>query len=71
MFRPAFKNSIVKALSMQCPISFIANYLTPPLFKIGPLSIYDYHVKLIFTCTVYTFCTCNVQLLTYLLEMIK
>lgn len=54
MFRPAFKNSIVKALSMQCPISFIANYLTPPpLFKIGPLSIYDYHVKLIFTCTVY------------------
>lgn len=55
MFRPAFKKqySIVKALSIQCPISFIANYLTPPPpFKIGPLSIYDYHVKLIFTCTV-------------------
>lgn len=56
MFRPAFKKqySIVKALSIQCSISFIANYLPPPL-KIVPLSIYDYHVKLIFTCTVYTY----------------
>lgn len=56
MFRPAFKNSIVKALSIQVynvqsPLLLII--CPPPPFKIGPLSIYDYHVKLIFTCTVY------------------